>query len=60
LAAPSRSMLLTTAFVNPDGTVVVVVMNPTDKGGDYNVAVGAGSVQIRSRPHSIQTVVFAR
>ncbi len=60
LAAPSRSMLLTTAFVNPDGTVVVVVMNPTDKGGDYNVAVGAGSVQISSRPHSIQTVVFAR
>src|SRR5436190_927107 len=58
LAASSRSMLLTTAFVNPDGTVVVVVMNPTDKGGDYNVAVGAGSVQINSRPHSIQTVVF--
>ena len=28
--------------------------------GDYNVAVGAGSVQINSRPHSIQTVVFSR
>ena len=59
LAAPSRSMLLTTAFVNPDGKVVVVVMNPTTKGGDYNVVVGSASVQISSRPHSIQTVVFA-
>ena len=58
VAAPSRSMLLTTAFVNRDGTVVVVVMNPTSKGGDYNLVVGSRSVQISSRPHSIQTVVF--
>jgi len=58
LASPSRSMLLTTAFVNADGTVVVVVMNPTSKGGDYNLAVGSASVQINARPHSIQTVVF--
>jgi glucosylceramidase len=58
LAAPSRSMFLTTAFLNPDGKVVVVVMNPTSKAGDYNVVVGSTSVQISSRPHSIQTVVF--
>jgi len=58
LASPSRSMLLTTAFVNADGTVVVVVMNPTSKSGDYNLAVGSASVQINARPHSIQTVVF--
>jgi glucosylceramidase len=58
LAAPSRSMLLATAFANPDGKVVVVVMNPTSKGGDYNLAVGSASVQISARPHSIQTVVF--
>jgi glucosylceramidase len=58
LAAPSRSMFLTTAFVNPDGKVVVVVMNPTAKAGEYNVVVGSTSVQVSSRPHSIQTVVF--
>jgi glucosylceramidase len=58
LASPSRSMLLTTAFLNPDGTVAVVVMNPTDHGGQYHVTVGATSVEIASRPHSIQTVVF--
>jgi glucosylceramidase len=58
LASPSRSMLLTTAFVNEDGTVAVVVMNPTPKGGQYSLVVGAASVEISSRPHSIQTVVF--
>ena len=58
VAAASRSMLLTTAFVNPDGKVAVVVMNPTSKGGDYSLVVGSTSVQIGTRPHSIQTVVF--
>jgi len=51
-------MLLTTAFVNQDGTVAVVVMNPTATAGQYNLVVGSGSVEISSRPHSIQTVVF--
>lgn len=58
LAAASRSALLTTAFVNGDGSVAVVVMNPTAKGGQYNLVVGASSVEINSLPHSIQTVVF--
>jgi len=58
LASPSRSMLLTTAFVNQDGTVAVVVMNPTPKGGQYFLTVGSASVEISARPHSIQTVVF--
>ena len=58
LASPSRSMLLTTAFVNEDGTVAVVVMNPTPKGGQYFLTVGSVSVEISARPHSIQTVVF--
>lgn len=58
LASPSRSKFLTTAFVNPDGKVVVVVMNPTATAGDYYLAVGGASVQISARAHSIQTVVF--
>jgi glucosylceramidase len=51
-------MLLTTGFVNQDGTVAVVVMNPTPRGGPYSLVVGAASLEINSRPHSIQTVVF--
>ena len=58
LTSPSRSMLLTTGFVNDDGKVVVVVMNPMAKGGPYNLTVGGASVEINARPHSIQTVVF--
>jgi len=58
LASPSRSMLLTTAFVNDDGTVAVVVMNPAATAGQYNLVVGSSAMEIRSRPHSIQTVVF--
>jgi glucosylceramidase len=57
-AAPSRSMLLSTAFVDEDGSVAVVVMNPTDQAGQYHLTVGQAAVTITARPHSIQTVVF--
>jgi glucosylceramidase len=58
LASPSRSMLLTTAFVNEDGAVAVVVMNPTAQRGQYHLTVGSSFVEVESPPHSIQTVVF--
>ena len=52
-------MLLTTGFVNEDGTVAVVVMNPTARGAHYHLRVGASSVGVELRPRSIQTVVFS-
>ena len=58
MAVASRSMLLTTAFQNPDGTIAVVVMNQTPKGGEYYLTVGGSAIKINARPHSIQTVVF--
>ncbi|MDH3290912.1 MAG: glycosyl hydrolase [Gemmatimonadota bacterium] len=58
LVSPSRSMMLATAFVNEDGTVAVVVLNPTATGGQYYLTVGSSSVEVSSPPHSIQTVVF--
>ncbi|MGQ9619705.1 MAG: glycoside hydrolase family 30 protein, partial [Bacteroidales bacterium] len=58
LAASSRSMLLTTAFMNPDGKIVVVVMNQTDRKGKYNLCVDSFYVEIETLPHSIQTLVF--
>jgi glucosylceramidase len=51
-------MLLSTAFINEDGQVAVVVMNPTTQSGDYFLTVGSHAVEISSLPHSIQTVVF--
>jgi glucosylceramidase len=56
--APSRSMLLATGFKNPDGSVAVVVMNPTARAGEYHLSVGTAAVTVRSPAHSIQTVVF--
>ncbi len=58
LTSPSRSLLLATGFVNENGTVAVVVMNPTDNGGQYYLTVGGSAVEINAPPHSIQTVVF--
>jgi glucosylceramidase len=58
VVAPSRSMLLATGFVNPDGRVAVVVMNPTGRGAPYHLRVGGAALTLRSLPHSIQTVVF--
>jgi glucosylceramidase len=58
MAAASRSMLLATAFRNLDGTVAVVVMNPTNRGGEYYLTVGTSAVKVSTRAHSIETVVF--
>jgi hypothetical protein len=33
-------------------------MNPTTNAAPYNLVVGAASMEITARPHSIQTVVF--
>ena len=56
--APSRSMLLATGFVNPDGTVALVVMNPSANRTEYRVRVGNAEATLQARPHSIQTVLF--
>ena len=56
--APSRSMLLATGFVNPDGKVAIVVMNHTATAGQYHVRVGTADVTVKSPAHSIQTIVF--
>lgn len=58
IASPSRSQLLSTAFLNPDGTVVVIVMNKTDKETDYFLWVDGSAVPVKSLPHSITTLVF--
>ncbi|HLO92008.1 MAG TPA: glycoside hydrolase family 30 protein [Lentimicrobium sp.] len=58
IASPSRSQLLSTAFVNPDGSVVVIVMNKTDKDTDYFLWVDSQAVPAKSPAHSISTLVF--
>lgn len=56
--SPSRSALLATAFVNPDGKVSVVVMNRGDQKVSYFLWVDGNAAEVSSLPHSIQTLVF--
>jgi glucosylceramidase len=57
-SSPSRSQLLSTAFLNPDGSVAVVVMNPGEKASSYSLWVNGNAAEVNSLPHSIQTLVF--
>lgn len=58
IAAASRSQLQTTAFKNTDGSVVVIVLNQTDKKATYNLWVSGKAAVFTALPHSIATLVF--
>ena len=58
VSSPSRSALLSTAFVNADGKVAVVVMNGGDKEVPYFLWVEGKAAEVKSPPRSIQTLVF--
>jgi glucosylceramidase len=58
VSAASRSMLQTTAFKNPDGTVAVIVMNPTDTQTQYYVWIKGKAAEVTALPHSISTLIF--
>ncbi|QNH63339.1 glycoside hydrolase family 30 protein [Hymenobacter sediminicola] len=53
----SRDVLQTTAFLNTDGKVAVVVMNSTEKEQPFQLWMKGQAAQTISRPHSIMTIV---
>ena len=57
-SSPTRSPLLSAAFINPDGKVSVVVMNRTDQEISYHLWVDGQAAEVDSLPRSIQTLVF--
>jgi glucosylceramidase len=57
LAAPTNIHLETTAFVNPDGSIVTIVMNETGDPIRFELRIGAQTAQMDAPSHSIQTVV---
>jgi glucosylceramidase len=57
-SSPSRSQLLTTAFKNPDGSVVVVVMNQGNNKTPFNLWINGKSAEATALPHSINTYVI--
>jgi glucosylceramidase len=56
--ASSRSQLLSTAFLNTDGKLSVVVMNPTAQEIKYFLWIGGQAAEVTSKPHSIATLVL--
>jgi glucosylceramidase len=57
-SSPSRSSLMSTAFINADGNVAVVVMNKGDQKVNYFLWKDGEAAEVASPPHSIQTLVF--
>ncbi|MCY7290956.1 MAG: glycosyl hydrolase [Ferruginibacter sp.] len=57
-SASSRSQLITTAFVNEDGKLAVIVMNESNKKVTYNLCVKNYAATVTILPHAIQTLVF--
>ncbi len=56
-SSASRDKLLTTAYVNPDGKIAVVVMNKTDEKIDYFLWIKGKAAKVTSNAHSIATLI---
>jgi glucosylceramidase len=57
ISSASRGQFLTTAFINTDGKIVVVVMNPSADNIPYRLWMSGQAAELVSLPHSIQTLI---
>lgn len=57
-ASSNRDKLQTTAFMNPDGKVVAIVLNTSDDKLPYNLWIAGKAAAMVSLPHSIMTIVL--
>lgn len=57
ISSSSRGQLITTAFLNTDGKIAVVVMNQSADKIPYRLWIAGQAAEITSLPHSIQTLV---
>ena len=56
-SAASRDMLQSTAYINPDGKIAVVVMNKTDKDIEYCLWIKGKAAKTNAPAHSIATLI---
>ncbi len=54
----SRSVLLSTSFLNTDGRMATVVMNKTDDPIDYNLIIGTDKITVKIPAHAMQTLTY--
>jgi len=59
ISSSSTDELLTTAFLNPDGKIAVVVLNLSDQAQTFNLCLGGKSAKNTSPAHSIITLVIS-
>jgi glucosylceramidase len=58
ISSASKDNLQTTAFINPDGSIAVVVLNTTDNSQDFNLWIQGKSARNTSPAHSIITFLI--
>ena len=58
ISSANRSQLLTTAFINEDGKIAVIVMNQSKLKITYNLCIDHSAAEVKILPHSIQTLVL--
>ena len=58
VSSSNRDKLITTAFVNPDGKLAVVVMNKSNDKLPYYLWIAGKAAETVSLPHSISTIVL--
>jgi len=54
----NRDKLQSTAFLNPDGKIVVVVLNLSQEKLPFQLSIGGKAAPVTSLPHSIITVII--
>ncbi len=54
----SRSHLLSTSFLNEDGTMATIIMNQSDLEIKYKLYIGMKAVEQTILPHAIQTIIY--
>lgn len=57
-SAVSRSVLISTSFLNTDGSIVTVVMNDSNKDVAYSLMVATDRVEVTIPAHAIQTLIY--
>lgn len=59
ISSSSSDTLLTTAFLNPDKTIAVIVLNLSNNPETFNLWLRGKAAQTASPPHSILTLVIS-
>jgi glucosylceramidase len=60
IASPTVGRLMTTAFLNPDGSIAVIVMNQSEEAQPFYVWVNGMAAPTNSPAHSMMTVLIPR